>query len=137
MTNESKNDQNNIVPDVPLERRSKKRKEKESQRRVLNDRRIESINVTNDRRKGPRRSFEKENGGEISTDWLQEAIQDAKEREGSTPAMTPPAVNIDENAYIERTEKQRMATDRFFDLSIIIFVVLCSISLIVLLITGD
>ena len=55
MTNESKNDQNNIVPDVPLERRSKKRKEKESQRRVLNDRRRESINVTNDRRKGPRR----------------------------------------------------------------------------------
>ena len=137
MTNESQNDQNNIVPDVPLERRSKKRKEKESQRRVLNDRRRESINVTNDRRKGPRRSFEKENGGEISTDWLQEAIQDAKEREGSTPAMTPPSVNIDENAYIERTEKQRMATDRFFDLSIIIFVVLCSISLIVLLITGD
>lgn len=137
MTNESQNDQNNIVPDVPLERRSKKRKEKESQRRVLNDRRRESINVTNDRRKGPRRSFEKENGGEIATDWLQEALQDAKEREGSIPAMTPPTVNIDENAYIERTEEQRMATDRFFDLSIIIFVVLCSISLIVLLITGD
>jgi hypothetical protein len=81
----------------------------EQKRRMMMDRRVNTVAVTNDRRKTPRRVSERRTLDDRRTetpnvegpDWMQEVIEHAQKRQTESPAFTPPAQKIEEATYID------------------------------------
>lgn len=80
----------------------------EQKRRMMMDRRVNTVAVTNDRRKTPRRVSERRTLDDRRTetpkvegpDWMQEVIEHAQKRQAESPAFTPPTQE-EEISYID------------------------------------
>jgi len=130
------------VEDLPFggsDRRKEDRRDEDRSRRTLMDRRISSVPVETDRRKGSRRTAEKEaasRGEEAVPDWMEGVLAEAAHRQEKNPAMSPPAVDEKENAYFEKSLEQRNREQQRFDLMIMAFVILCFMGLVAIIAFG-
>jgi len=130
------------VEDLPFggsDRRKEDRRDEDRSRRTLMDRRISSVPVETDRRKGSRRTAEKEaasRGEEAVPDWMEGVLAEAAHRQEKNPAMSPPAVDEKENAYFEKSLEQRNREQQRFDLMIVAFVILCFMGLVAIIAFG-
>ena len=130
------------VEDLPFggsDRRKEDRRDEDRSRRTLMDRRISSVPVETDRRKGSRRTAEKEaasRGEEAVPDWMEGVLAEAAHRQEKNPAMSPPAVDEKENAYFEKSLEQRNREQQRFDLMIVAFVILCFMGLVAIIVFG-
>ena len=130
------------VEDLPFDgsdRRKQDRRDEDRSRRTLMDRRISSVPVETDRRKGSRRTAEKEaasRGEEAVPDWMESVLAEAAHRQEKNPAMSPPAVDEKENAYFEKSLEQRNREQQRFDLMIVAFVILCFMGLVAIIAFG-
>lgn len=92
----------------PMDRRVQDRRT-DQKRRMVMDRRVNSVPVTNDRRKTPRRLAERRvlDDRRSATpevegpDWMKEVIEHAEKRQAESPAFTPPSQEIEETSYID------------------------------------
>ena len=130
------------VEDLPFggsDRRKEDRRDEDRSRRTLMDRRISSVPVETDRRKGSRRTAEKEaasRGEEAVPDWMEGVLAEAAHRQEKNPAMSPPPVDEKENAYFEKSLEQRNREQQRFDLMIVAFVILCFMGLVAIIAFG-
>jgi len=71
---------------------------------------------------------------EETPDWLADVLKEAEARTEEAPAMTPPPVSEQENAYLLSGKKEREKKDRIIDYSIITFIIFCFVSILYILI---
>tara|TARA_X000000950_G_scaffold232704_1_gene281843 strand:- start:1287 stop:1661 length:375 start_codon:yes stop_codon:yes gene_type:complete len=106
-------------------RAGRERRSGNEDRRTLIDRRVRSVPVEVDRRKGPRRVSEMENSAESQLpDWLDSTLAEAQKRADESPALAPPPIMAEDGVnrfFQEYTEEPKFG---WFDISLIIFVIL-------------
>ena len=71
---------------------------------------------------------------EETPDWLADVLKEAETRSEEAPAMSPPPVNKNENAYFLQSDEDRKKKDRIIDSLIIAFVISCFIGVLYTLI---
>ena len=118
------------IEDLPVvfDRRIGERRTDEPSRRSLMDRRVQTVTVENDRRQGSRRSAELEaakDGKEVVPDWMEEALAEAAQRQAEMPAMSPPAVDSQENLEIERRYNESRRSDYNLEIGLAFFTFFC------------
>jgi len=97
------------------------------------DRRISSVPVENDRRKGSRRVAEIEaakDGKEVVPDWMEEVLAEAAQRQEEMPAMSPPPVDALENRELEQSYEENRKQDYNFEIGLIFFLIVSIITVV-------
>jgi len=95
------------------------------------DRRISSVPVENDRRKGSRRVAEIEaakDGKEVVPDWMEQVLAEAAQRQQEMPAMSPPPVDALENRELEQSYEENRKQDYNFEIGLIFFLIVSIIA---------
>lgn len=71
---------------------------------------------------------------EETPDWLADVLKEAEARTEEAPAMSPPPVNKEENAYFNLSNEERAKRDKLIDSLIIIFIISCFIGVLYIMI---
>ncbi len=71
---------------------------------------------------------------EEAPDWLAGVLKEAEARTEKAPAMSPPPVNKEENAYFNLSKEDRAKRDKLIDSLIIVFVISCFIGVLYIMI---
>lgn len=71
---------------------------------------------------------------EETPDWLADVLKEAEARTEEAPAMSPPPVNEQENAYFNLSEEDRAKKDKLIDSLIIVFIISCFIGVLYIMI---